>query len=153
MPSFITPADVDFFKRINKEVYKLFFFPITVMKLIKSENDRLYGEDLNKQFDTPYTIEGYIPDLPKWHLNQGKFGSDEQRNLRVFFSLDLVVESGRSLPDIGDRMVIQNDLYQVMQVNPSDFGSNLQLPLTHVCEIIRVRPEKFEGGTIVQQEY
>lgn len=153
MPTFITEGDVNFFREINKQVSRLFFFPITVMKLRKDDRDEFYGEDLTKQFDEPYTIEGYIPDLPKWHLKQGKFGADENRNLRVFFSRDLIAENKREFPDIGDRMAIQGDLYQVMQVNPTDFGSNLQLPLTHVCEIIRVRPEKIEGGTIVQNEY
>ena len=153
MPTFIQEQDVNWLREINKQIYKLFFFPITIMKLVKEDYDKLYGEDLNKQFAKPYTLEGYIPDLPKWHLTQGKFGSDEQRNLRAFFSLELANADGKELPDIGDRMVIQSDLYEVVQVNPTDFGSNLQLPLTHVCEIIRVRPEKFEGGTIVQKEY
>ena len=153
MPTFITPGDVAWFGEINKQVSKLFFFPITIMKLIKGDRDEFYGEDLQKQFELPYTIEGYIPDLPKYHLQQGKFGADEARNLRVFFSLDLIAAEEKEAPAIGDRMVIQKDTYQVMQVNPTDFGSNLQLPLTHVCEVIRIRPERPEGGTIVQQEY
>lgn len=153
MPTFITPDDVSWFGEINKQVSRLFFFPIKIYKLIKDDRDNLYGEDLTRQFEAPYTIEGYLPDLPRYHLAQGKFGADEARNLRVFFSLDLINEEQKPLPDIGDRMVIQEDTYQVMQVNPTDWGSNLQLPLSHVCEVIRIRPERPEGGTIVQKQY
>ena len=152
MPTFITQADVAFFSQINKEVYKLFFFPVKVLK-IRKQTVNIYGEDPNKQFDPPYEIEAYIPNLPEWQKEPTKFGLESTRNLRIFFSKDLLKEKAVSPPDMGDHVIIQDDTYKIVNTNPVDYGSNIQIPLSHVCELKRVYFEGPEQGSQVVKDF
>ena len=153
MPTFITAKDVAFFQSKNKEIYKLFFFPVQVFKLKKTQVNTVYNEDANKQFELPYSVEAYIPDLPKWQNEMTKFGMDEIRPLRIYFSLDLMAAEGRELPQAGDQITVQEDTYLVTQTNPIDYGSNIQIPMSHVCELKRFRFEKPTASTAVNKDY
>jgi hypothetical protein len=153
MPTFITKKDVEFFRKKNMEFYKLFMFPVKVYKLKKTEHNHIYNEDANKKFEDPYEIEAYIPDLPKWQNEMTKFGMDEIRNLRAYFSIDLLKQEGREFPHAGDQLVIQEDTYLVTQSNPIDYGSNIQIPLSHVIELKRLRYERPDQGTTVFKDY
>lgn len=153
MPTFITPKDVKWFEEKNKEFYKLFFFPIQVFKVKKGPFTQVYGEDSNKQFEDPFEVEAYIPDLPGWANIMTKFGMDELRTLKVYFSLDLMAERNLPLPDAGDQIIVQEDTYLVTQTNPVDFGSNIQIPLSHVCELKRLRFERPDQSTSVMKDY
>lgn len=135
------------------EFYKNLFFPVKVYKVKRQEFNTVYGEDANKQFEDPYEIPAYIPDLPEWQNVMTKFGMDEVRSLRIFFSQDLLNKEGKSFPDIGDQIEIQNDTYLITQTNPIDYGSNIQVPLSHVCELKRVRFERPSAGTVVTKDY
>lgn len=153
MPLFINPGDVAFFQRKNIEFYKNLFFPVKVYKLKKHAINDTYGEDPNKEFELPYDIPAYIPDLPEWQNVMTKFGMDEVRALRIFFSQDLLKAEKNVFPDIGDQIEIQNDMYLVTQTNPIDYGSNLQIPLSHVCELKRIRFERPSAGTVITKDY
>lgn len=153
MPTFITEKDVAFFKQKNMEFYKLFMFPVKVYKLKIDQHNQVYNEDANKKFDEPYEIEAFIPELPDWKNVMTKFGMDELRTLKVFFSIDLLNQAGVAFPDTGDQMVIQEDTYLITQTNPIDYGSNLQIPLSHVCELKRLRFERPNQGTSVFKDY
>jgi|ERR1035438_10543888 hypothetical protein len=153
MTTFITPADVKWFQQKNQEVYKLFFFPVQVFKMKKGPSTKVYGEDSNKQFDEPYEVEAYIPDLPNWINQMTKFGMDELRTLKIYFSLDLMNTEGLPLPQAGDQIIIQEDTYLVTQTNPVDFGSNLQIPMSHICDLKRLRYEKPDQSTSVMKDY
>lgn len=153
MPTFITPADVAFFRQKNMEFYKLFMFPVKVYKCIKDAHNNVYGEDANKKFEDPYEIEAYIPDLPKWKNEMTKFGMDEIRNLRAFFSIDLLKQRGVEFPNAGDQMTVQEDTYLITQANPVDYGNNLQMNLSWVVEMKRFRFENPAQGTAVHKDY
>jgi hypothetical protein len=152
-PTFITEADVNFWREKNIEIYSMFFIPITIYKLKNAPHDTLYGEDLNVEYEEPYTLAGYIPNLPGWKQLKTKFGTDEARNLNAFFSPDLAAKEGKPLPTVGDRIVIQNDTYYVSQENPEDYGSNLQMHLSWIVTLIRTRPLNPVQGTTIQKEY
>ena len=150
----MNPGDIAFFQRKNMEFYKNLFFPVKVYKLKKQEFNTVYGEDVNKQFEEPYEIPVYIPDLQKdWDNVMTKFGMDEVRSLQVFFSQDLLKREGKDFPDIGDQIEIQNDMFLITQTIPVDYGSNLQVPLSHVCTLKRVRYEKPTAGSVITKDY
>jgi hypothetical protein len=153
MTTFITPKDVDWFQAKNKEFYKLFFFPVQVFKVKKGPFNTVYGEDANKQFDDPYEVEAYLPDLPAWTNMMTKFGMDEIRKLTIYFSLEMMTSKNLPLPEVGDQIIIQEDTYLITQTNPVDFGSNLQIPLSHICELKRLRFEKPDQSSSIQKDY
>lgn len=153
MPLFPSTRDVDFWKKKNIEVYSAFFQPVKLYKYRAQEYDNIYNEDYNKVFDGPYEIPGYLAKLPTGNLEQTRFGLDESRDMRICFSLDLLQVKNLPTPEIGDHLEIQGDRYKIMQTNPIDYRSNLQIPLTHVCDLSRVRPEIPEQGTILTKEY
>jgi len=153
MPLFANERDLKFIKNRNKEYYKLMFLPVDVYKPVKSEHNKVYGEDLNRVFELAYSIEAYIPDLRKYQQESTKFGLDEKRNLTIFFSQDLLIERGVIFPEIGDKIRIQNEDYKIMITNPVDYSSNLQIPLSHVCELQRVIPEVIEQGSTTWKNF
>lgn len=153
MPTFITEKDVAWFQAKNKEIYKLFFFPIQVFKVKIGPFNTVYGEDANKQFEEPYSVEAYIPDLPQWQNEMSKFGMDETRALKIYFSLDLMKEKNLPLPQAGDQIMVQEDTYLVTQTNPIDFGSNIQVPMSHICDVKRIHFEKPNQSTTVFKDY
>ena len=153
MPLFMNEKDVAFFQRMNKEFYKNLFYPVKVYKVKKGNFNEVYGEDPNKEFDTPYLMEAYIPDLAAWNNMMTKFGMDELRTLRIFFSKDLLNEKSVEYPDTGDQIEIQQDLYLITQTNPVDYGSNIQIPLSHVCELKRIRYERPDQSTVITKDY
>jgi hypothetical protein len=153
MPLFLNPRDIKFFQQKNMEFYKNLFFPVKVYKVKKHEFNNVYGEDPNKEFDAPYEIPAYIPDLHEWQNVMTKFGMDEVRTLRIFFSQDILKAENKEFPNIGDQIEIQNDTYLITQTNPVDYGSNLQIPLSHVCELKRVRFEKPGAGLVITKDY
>jgi hypothetical protein len=153
MPTFITSKDVQWFSEKNKEIYKLFFFPVQVFKIKLGPFNTVYGEDANKQFEEPFLAEAYIPDLPKWQNETTKFGMDETRTLKIYFSLDLMKEKRLPLPQAGDQIKVQDDTYLVTQTNPIDFGSNLQVPMSHICELKRIHFERPDQSTTVFKDY
>jgi hypothetical protein len=152
-PTFITEKDVDYWKQINQQFYTLFTKPLPIYKLKKSKQDPLYNDNPNQEFAEPYTLQGYVTDLPGWKYDISKFGGDSSRTLVAFFSPDLAAKEGKELPLEGDRVSIQDDLYMISQTNPADFGSNIQLNLSHVVILIRVRPQNPVQGTTIQKEY
>lgn len=131
----------------------MFFLPISIYKMKNAPHDKLYGEDLNVDYEEPYTLAGYIRELPGWKANKTKFGTDETRLLVAFFSPDLATKEGKRLPTVGDRLVVQNDTYYVSQENPEDYGSNLQMNLSWVVSLVRTRPLNPVQGTTIQKEY
>jgi hypothetical protein len=153
MPTFITEKDVEYWRTLNKEIYRMFFYPVQIFKVKDAPHDELYGEDANLSYEDPYTLNAYIPSLPGWKQPTTKFGADEQRHLNAFFSVDEAQAEGKQLPMTGDRLIVQNDTYYVSQENPADYGSNLQLNLSWVVELIRTRPLKPEQGTVITKEY
>jgi type IV secretory pathway VirB4 component len=153
MPTFINQKDVNWFQNKNKEIYKLFFYLVQVYKVKKGPYNTTYNEDANKEFDAPYEVEAYLPDLPGWANIMTKFGMDELRKLKIYFSLDLMKSKGLELPEAGDQIIVQQDTYLVTQTNPVDFGSNIQVPMSHVCELKRIRFEKPDQSTSVQKDY
>ena len=153
MPTFITPKDVQWFNSKNKEIYKLFFYPVQVFKVKIGAFNTVYGEDANKKFAEPYEVEAYIPDLPNWINMSTKFGMDEVRALKIYFSLELMSSKNLPLPESGDQIIIQEDTYLVTQTNPTDFGSNIQVPISHVCELKRLRFERPDQSTSIQKDY
>lgn len=153
MPTFIGSKDVQWFGSKNKEIYKLFFYPVQVFKVKKGPFTTVYGEDSNKQFDPPYSVEAYIPELKEWANVTTKFGMDELRTLKCYFSLDLMKSKAFPLPEAGDQLVIQEDTYLVTQSNPVDYGSNIQVPMSHVVELKRLRFERPDQSTSVMKDY
>lgn len=153
MPTFITENDINYWKQIGEEVYSLFMKPLPIYKLKKSKQDPLYNEDANQEFAEPYELLGYVTDLPKWKQTTTKFGADESRILIAYFSPTLAEKEGKDLPLVGDRIAIQGDLYYVSQDNPADYGSNLQLNLSHVVTLLRVRPQNPIQGSVITKEY
>jgi len=153
MPTFIGKKDVDFFKKKNMEIYKLFMFPVKVYKLKKDQHNTVYNEDANKKFEEPYEAEAYIPDLPQWKNLMTKFGMDELRTLKCYFSIDLLKKYGVIPPEVGDQIIIQDDTYLVTQESPTDYGSNIQIPMTYAIELKRLRFERPNQGTSVFKDY
>lgn len=153
MPLFINENDVNYWKTVNKETYKLFFKPIKIYKRKKIEFQSIYGEDPNPQFELPYEIEAYIPTLTEWKNMATRYGLDEVRDFRIFFSPDVLKEAGVVIPEIGDHIELQNDTYKVTQVNPTDYNSNLQIPLSFVVDVKRIHFEKPDQATTVFVEY
>lgn len=153
MPTFINEADINYWKQIGSEVYSLFMKPLPIYKLKKSKQDALYNENANQEFSEPYELLGYVTDLPGWKQNTTKFGTDETRMLVAYFSPSLAEKQSKPLPYTGDRISIQGDMYYVSQDNPADFGSNIQLNLSHVVTLLRVRPQNPEQGSTVSKEY
>lgn len=153
MPTFLNNKDIEYFKSINKEIYQLYFFPVKIYYIKIKEFDKVFGEDQNKSFYDPVEVEAYIPDLPEWQNYTTKLGMDELRTLKAFFSIDLMNERGLKLPEAGDQIEIQNDMYLVTQSNPIDYGSNLQIPLSHIVELKRIRFERPDAGTRVYKAY
>ena len=149
---FLNEKDIAFWKGINKEAYKLFFIKVKVSKVKLDNYNSTYNESPNRQYEKPYEIEAYLPSLPKWNNVTSKFGMDETRNLIMYFSIDLLNETGFPYPDIGDYIEVQNDTYKVVQTNPTDFKSNLQIPLSHVVELKRVHYENPEEGDAIHDE-
>ena len=153
MPTFINEADIDYWKTIGSEVYTLFMKPLPIYKLKNSKQDPLYKEDANQEFAEPYDLLGYVTDLPKWKQDTTKFGTDETRILVAYFSPTIADRENKALPITGDRIAIQGDLYYVSQENPADFGSNLQLNLSHTVTLLRVRPQNPVQGSAIHKEY
>jgi hypothetical protein len=150
---FIGQEAIDFFNEVNVEAYEAFFLPINVMYRNKQEFDRVYGEDINILFEAPIAIPAYIPDLKEWKNTALRFGLDEQRDLIVYFAIALLNKYGYKPPNIGDRVEIQKDLYEIRQTNLLQYGSNLQIPLSHVCQLHKVRPENPPDGVTVATPY
>lgn len=150
---FIGPDAIDFFNEVNVEAYEAFFLPIKVFYRNKQEFDRIYGEDINILFDAPVDIPAYIPDLKEWRNTALRFGLDEQRDLVIYFSIGLLSKYGHTPPNIGDRVEVQKDLYEIRQTNLLQYGSNLQIPLSHVCQLHKVRPENPPDSTTVATPY
>lgn len=155
MPIVLGERDLAFFQAKQIEIYKNYFAEVTVYKLTPQTFNSLYGEDSSKRYNESYKTNAYIPDLPGWKENLTKFGFDETRDLLIYFSLDLlkVTQTEERIPDIGDRVEIQGDMYTVVQTNPLDFGTNLQLPLSHQCKLERYRPETPKEMTTVYSDY
>jgi hypothetical protein len=153
MPLFLGKDAFNFFNSINIEAYGLFFIPIKVLYRNKQEFDRIYGEDINVLFESPIEIPAYIPNLNDWKNNATRFGLDETRDLVICFSIGLLEKMGLTPPDIGDRIEVQNDLYEIRQTNINQYGTNLQLPLTHSCSLAKVRPENPPDSTTVATPY
>lgn len=153
MPTFIGKKDVDFFKKKNMEIYKLFMFPVQVFKLKRDQHNQVYNEDANKKFEEPYDAEAYIPDLPQWKNLMTKFGMDELRTLKCYFSIDLLKKYGVVPPEVGDQIIIQDDTYLVTQESPTDYGSNIQIPMTYAIELKRLRFERPSQGTSIFKDY
>lgn len=153
MPLFLNNDAINYFNEINIEAYGLFFVPLKVLYRNKQEFDRIYGEDINILFEQPIEIPAYIPDLTKWKNTALRFGLDETRELVVYFSTGLLERAGLTPPDIGDRIEVQRDLYEIRQTNIVDYGSNLQIPLSHICFLQKVRPENPPDGTTVSTPY
>lgn len=153
MPILLNQQDIDFFRYINTDVYKLFFMPVKVYRRIPAEFDRVYNEDQNVNYAAPFEIEAYLPNLQGWKNTATRFGLDEQRKLIIYFSIDLFQERKIELPVIGDYVEVQYDMYKIMQTNPEDFYSNLQIPMSHICELSRVRPLRLKDESTVYEEY
>lgn len=153
MPLFLDQNAFNFFNGINIEVYESFFIPVHVLYRNKQEFDRVYGEDINVLFEAPIEIPAFIPNLNNWQNKATRFGLDEQRDLLVYFSQGLLDKYGYKGPDIGDRIEIQDDLYEIRQTNILQYGTNLQIPLTYSCALHKVRPENPPDGTTVASQY
>lgn len=153
MPTFINEQDIAYWKNVGEQVYALFMKPLPIYKLKNGKHDTLYYEDQNQEFAEPYDLLGYVTDLPGWKQNMTKFGTDESRVLVAYFSPSLAEKESKPLPYTGDRIAIQGDLYYVSQENPADFGSNLQLNLSHVVTLLRVRPQNPVQGSVIHKEY
>lgn len=153
MPLFLGEDAFKFFNEINIEVYEKFFIPIKIYYRNRQEFDRVYGEDINILFETPIDIPAFIPNLNNWENRSTRFGLDETRELLICFSLGLLEKGGFKPPDIGDRIEIQEDLYEIRQTNIMQYGTNLQLPLTYTCSLYKIRPDNPPDGTAVSQEY
>lgn len=153
MPILFNKNDIKFFQQKNVEIFKNYFVEVEVSVLLPQEFTHVYGEDANKRYADPYKISAYMPELPGWKEKLTRFGFDESRELIIMFSLDQLKLEGRELPKVGDRVQIQDDHYTIMQSNPADFGSNLQIAMTHSCKLERYRPEKPEEFTTVSVEY
>ena len=149
---FLNERDIAFWKGINKEAYRLFFIKVKVSKVVLDSYNSTYNESPNRKYADPYEVEAYIPDLPGWQNSTTKFGMDETRNLIMYFSIDVLNETGFPYPDIGDYIYVQDDTYKVVQTNPTDYKSNLQIPLSHVCELKRVHYENPDEGNAVHEE-
>lgn len=153
MPLFPSPSDIAFFQDKNSEFHSLFFLPIKIYKRKAQGRTNPYGEDPNVQWELPVELPGYIPKMNLWDTKNTEFGLDEERKLRVVFSPDLAKKLNIALPDIGDRLEIQNGLFDVVQVNPLDYGSNLQIPLSHVVDVRQVRDEVPGEGDFIHRDY
>ena len=153
MPLFLDQNALKYFSEVNIEVYEKFFIPIKVFYRNKQEFDRVYGEDINILFESPVSIPAFIPNLNNWQNRATRFGLDEQRDLLIYFSTALLQKYGFTEPDIGDRLEIQNDLYEIRQTNVLQYGTNLQIPLTYSCALHKVRPENPPDGTTVSSQY
>ena len=153
MPLFVDQNAINYFNEINIEAYELFFIPIKVFYRDKQEFDRIYGEDINILFQTPVAIPAYIPDLAAWKNMALRFGLDETRDLVVYFSIALLNKYGFTPPNIGDRIEIQNELFEIRQTNLLQYESNLQIPMSHVCQLHKVRPEIPPAETAVATQY
>jgi hypothetical protein len=153
MPTILNEKDLSYIKSVNKQIYKTYFIKVKVLPLLNTNHDTLYGENANRVYGTPYEMEAFIPGVPRYDLRQLKQGADEKRDMKICFSIDLAKEQNQRLPKLGDRIIIQEDTYQVQQDSIDDYGTNLLVPLTHVCTLIRVRPEKLQTETVVTDEY
>lgn len=153
MASFIGPKDTQFFQNKNSEYYKLFFISVEVWKMSPQQINSTYGEDANKNFTLAYSIEAYIPSLEEYKNDATKFGLDENRTLRIFFGQDLLNKSGLEFPKIGDHVVIQGLHHKIVQTNPVDFEGNSQIPLSHVCDLIRIKFENPEQSSTVWRNF
>ena len=127
--------------------------PVKIYTRIVADFDHIYGEDQNKNYAAPYEMEAYLPSLPQYKNSMTRFGLDETRKLYIFFSIDLYTERNLELPNIGDYVEVQNDSYKIMQTNPDDYMSNMQIPMSHICELSRVRPLKIKPESTVYIEY
>lgn len=153
MPKILNEKDLSYIRSINKQVYSTYFIKVKILPLLNTNFDDLYGENPNRTYGNPYEMEAFIPGVPRYELRQLKQGSDERRDLKICFSIDLAKEKNQQLPRVGDRIIIQEDTYQVQQDSIDDYGTNLLLPLTHVCTLTRVRPERLQTETVVTDEY
>lgn len=153
MVMFIGAEAINYFTDVNTEAYEAFFLPIKVFYRNKQEFDRVYGEDINILFEAPISIPAYIPDLKEWRNTATRFGLDETRDLIIYFATGLLKKYNYTPPNIGDRIEIQEDLYEIRQTNLLQYGSNLQIPMSHVCQLHKVRPENPPDGVTIATEY
>lgn len=153
MPKLIGDGDVSYFQNVGMEVYQLFMIPLKIFRIREQEYNTTYNEDANKQFYEAYEIEGYIVDLPSFQNSMTRFGIDETRDLKVYFSIKLIQERNVIPPVLGDHIEIQGIDYKVVQANSVEYGSNLQIPLSYVVDIKRVRSERPEQGNVITKDY
>lgn len=143
---FQSERDLNFWKRINREVYKKFLRKVEVFLYDRNLKDSLYGEATDLSFNSgssspSYEVEAFFEELPDWKAKLTKHGLDESRPIKAHFFADAFSELGVNPPRIGDRIRVQGEFYKVMQDNPRDYFGNTQKTLTYSVDLERIRPE------------
>jgi hypothetical protein len=147
-------SDIDFIRSINRELYARFMKPTNVYLMDRGNQDKTYGEDpaltySGGRFDNSpsYTINAYYKTLPNTKLKNTKFGLDEERSLTVmFFNYDFE-ERGFQKPNIGDRIELEGQLYDITQTNTTNYWGNSAIPMSYACTIIKTRVDSLPKRT------
>lgn len=141
-------SDVDFIRSINRELYARFMRPTNVYLMDRGNQDKTYGEDpaltySGGRFDNSpsFTVNAYFPHLPNTTLKLTKFGLDEARPLTAFFFNFDFEERGFTKPDVGDRIELEGQLYDITQTSTTNYWGNSTVPMSWVCSLIKTRPD------------
>lgn len=146
---FQSDRDLAFMKRVAREVFRKFVFPVDVYlydRLPGAEAGDIYGEDYDKSFTKgdsapSYSIEAYFAELPDWKSKLTKHGLDEERPVRGHFLMEDFSTLGVRPPKVGDHVGLQGERYKVVQDNPTDYFLNTRQVVTYSVDLVRVRPE------------
>jgi hypothetical protein len=147
MPLFRSKQDRDYIKALNKELIervvgeKITYYPISK----KLSNVNLYGESLDKTFDTPVQIYAMI-EWQDQNVTTTQFGPDIIYNLKVYILEDHLTEIDLR-PKEGD-MIDYNDVkFEIHQIqNPNLLFGKTHDSFNIVLNCKSIRKNSFDSS-------
>jgi hypothetical protein len=117
-------------------------------KLRNLEAD-IYGEDLDVNYpkEDSYETPCWLTELPSKQAELTRAGVDESRQLQLVFNRDLIEEAGKPLPRTGFHVLIENELYEIMQENPTQYFASIDRTFSWTCIVQRYRPSSIPPPT------
>jgi hypothetical protein len=145
MALFRSNRDIEFFKRLNREVIERIvgenftYYPIS--KEFSETN--FYGEAVNKYYDSPIDMYGLV----KWNqqdITTSKFGQDMVYNLEIFL-LKEYLEQIEVVPLEGDGVSYNSQMFEIISVEvPTQFLAKSGQDIGYKLTCISVRDHVFK---------
>lgn len=141
MPMFRSPRDIEFVKRIAREVIervvgdKITYYPISNQF---SEQDEVYGESKMKIFDPPVEVYALVEWLEQ-EITTNQFGQDIVYNINVFI-LEEYLNQIELKPIEGDMVDYDEKKFEILKVEqPRQIFAKAGQPLGRklVCRSVR----------------